>query len=148
MIWSSSYRKIIFKFFLSGMFFLEFFYKDRVFLRPYRRHCILTWFFSDLIFQLLIRQYLLELDVKTKIIEKTRIIRTFAEHLCDFENDKTEEIEKFSEFLSHPNILFDLTNSIRDILEKSNDRNEILSKNVIFYLECITQVFPNEEMDQ
>lgn len=103
---------------------------------------------SDLIFQLLIRFYLLEVDEKTKIIEKTRIVRTISAHLCDFDNDKTDEIEKFCDFLTQPNILIDLTNAIRDILEQSSDRNEVLSKNIIFYLESVTQVFPNEEMDK
>ena len=102
---------------------------------------------SDLAFQLLIRFYLIELEMKTKAIQKSKITRAIAIHLCDFENDKTEEIEKFCEFLAHPSLLLEITNGIRDLLDKSSDRNEVLSQNISFYFECITQLFPNDEMD-
>lgn len=103
---------------------------------------------ADLCFQLLIRIYFSEIDQKTKFIPKSVIIRTIARTLVDFENDKTEEIEKFSDFMSHPNFLFDLTYMMKEILDSNNDRNEILAKNVLFYFEMILQVFPNDHMDK
>jgi len=103
---------------------------------------------SDLAFQLLIRFYLIELEMKTKAIQKSKITRAISAHLCDFENDKTEEIEKFCEFLAHPSLLLEISNGIRDLLDKSSDRNEVLAQNITFYFECITQLFPNDEMDQ
>ena len=90
----------------------------------------------------------MEIDNKTKNIEKTRITRLIAAEICNFESDSTEATEKFGDYLCHPNILLDVSNGIGEILDKKKDRNELLASNMIFYVETIATIFPNPEMDQ
>lgn len=90
----------------------------------------------------------MEIDNKTKNIEKTRITRLIAAEICNFENDSTEATEKFGDYLCHPNILLDVSNGIGEILDKKKDRNELLASNMIFYVETVATIFPNPEMDQ
>ena len=89
-----------------------------------------------------------EIDCKTKNIEKTKITRLVAAQICNFESDSTEETEKFGDYLTHPNILLDVSNGIVEILDKKKDRNEVLATNMIFYVETVATIFPNPEIDQ
>jgi len=100
--------------------------------------------YSDIIFPCLIRLYKLELETRTKHIETGKIIRKVATHLCSFEEDRIEEIEKFSEYLIHPDFVIELLRKMTELMENYKDRNDILAGNVLYFLQAISDVFPEE----
>ena len=98
----------------------------------------------DIIFPCLIRLYKLELETRTKHIETGKIIRKVATHLCSFEEDRIEEIEKFSEYLIHPDFVIELLRKMTELMENYKDRNDVLAGNVLYFLQAISDVFPEE----
>ena len=98
----------------------------------------------DIIFPCLIRLYKLELETRTKHIETGKIIRKVATHLCSFDEDRIEEIEKFSEYLIHPDFVIELLRKMTELMENYKDRNDILAGNVLYFLQAISDVFPEE----
>ena len=64
--------------------------------------------------------------------------------MCSFEEDRTEEIEKFSEYLIHPDFVIELLRKMTELMENYKDRNDILAGNVLYFLQAISDVFPEE----
>ena len=95
-------------------------------------------------FPCLIRLYKLELETRTKHIETGKIIRKVAVHLCNFEEDRTEEIEKFSEYFIHPDFVIEVLRKMTELMDNYKDRNDVLAGNVLYFLQTIADVFPEE----
>ena len=93
-------------------------------------------------FPCLIRLYKLELETRTKHIETGKIIRKVAVHLCSFEDDRTEEIEKFSEYFIHPDFVIEVLRKMTELMDNYKDRNDILKWNQGNSMSISTNVFP------
>lgn len=116
----------------------------KIFISKYTIRNILITLAEDIMFPCLIRLYKLELETRTKHIETGKIIRKVAVHLCNFEEDRTEEIEKFSEYFIHPDFVIEVLRKMTELMDNYKDRNDVLAGNVLYFLQTIADVFPEE----
>jgi len=96
---------------------------------------------SDLAFPISIRFYQLELDFKTKSIDRLKIMDSVVQHLLKFDEERTAEIEKFFEFLDYPDFLVDFLQQCQIYISTTTDRNDLFVENIIFLLNYIGERF-------